>query len=298
MYQETVSVIIPTKANPQRRALLKRAVDSVLTQEGVQAVPIIVVNGSEWDPELVSELLADRRLRVSTLEQADLPTALRRGRELVDGPWFAELDDDDALTPRGLMVRKDMLDKEREIDLVVTNGIRRGTNGDKLHFVEEIAVMQADPLRALFRHNWLLPGSWLCRTDIVGREIFAAIPKFRECTYLGMQFAIKHRIKFLACPTVIYYTDTPQSESKSREYTASLWLPAATRHMLALDLPADVQDKLRLRLGSACLANADYYLRKNNLKAAWDWYRQSLRGPGCWRRALFARRFVYALFSS
>jgi glycosyltransferase involved in cell wall biosynthesis len=97
--QQTISVIIPTKVNPARRALLKRAIESVLAQEDVRVVPIVVINGSERDPELTSEIIADRRFRVVTLENADLPAALRTGREMVDTRWFAELDDDDLLMP-------------------------------------------------------------------------------------------------------------------------------------------------------------------------------------------------------
>lgn len=296
MDPHAISVIIPTKANPQRRALLKRAIQSVLAQENVYAVPIVVVNGSDRDPELMSELVTDRRLRVTTMEQADLPTALRVGRESVETDWFAELDDDDVFMPRALFIRKEALEKEPEFDVVVTNGIRRGTNGDKLHFVEDISIMRADPLRAMRRHNWLLPGSWLCRAEEVGPEIFTAIPKFRECTYLGLQFALKHRIKFLDCPTIIYHTDTPQSESKSQQ--CALGVADATRQMLELDLPLDLRNSLRLALGGACSANANYYLEKKDLCSAWSWYCQSLRGPGKWRRVLFARRFAYALFRS
>ena len=296
MDQQTISVIIPTKANPERRALLKRAIQSVLAQENVHAVPVVVVNGSDRDPELMSELVTDRRLRVTTMELADLPTALRVGRESVDTAWFAELDDDDVFMPGALVTRKEALEKEPEFDVVVTNGVRRGTNGDKLHFVEDISIIRADPLRAMWRHNWLLPGSWLCRADAVGTEIFKTIPKFRECTYLGLQFAIKYRIKFLDCPTVIYHTDTPQSESKSQQY--ALGVAHATRQMLELNLPLDLRRSLRIALGRACSANANYYLEKKDFCAAWSWYCQSLSGPGKWRRVLFARRFAYALFRS
>ncbi len=293
MDQQTISVIIPTKANPARRALLKRAIASVLAQEDVRVVPLIVINGSERDAELTAGITTDRRFRVATLEQADLPIALRTGREMVDTMWFAELDDDDVLMPRALNSRLTALHERPEFDVVVTNGIRRGLESDKLNFVEEIAIMEADPLRAMLRHNWLLPGSWLCRTDAAGIEIFKNIPRYRECTYLGLQFATRLRIKFLNYPTVVYHTETPQSESKSQAY--SLGVADATRRMLELDLPRDVRDHIRMQLGDACSANACHYLKEMDFGVAWDWYCQSLRGPGGWRRSLLARRFAYAL---
>jgi glycosyltransferase involved in cell wall biosynthesis len=291
--QQTVSVIIPTKAHPARRALFKRAIESVLAQEDVRVVPIVVINGSERDPELTSEIIADSRFRVVTLEKADLPAALLRGREMVDTKWFAELDDDDVLMPRALISRLDALDKQPEFDVVVTNGVRRGIDGDKIHFVDDISIIEADPVWAMLRHNWLLPGSWLCQTDSVGIEFFNGIPRFRECTYLGLQFATRLRVKFLDCSTVVYHTDTPQSESKSQAYT--LGVAEATRRMLDLDLPTDVRDHIRRQLGEACSANAYYYLQEKEFSAAWGWYCRSLYGPGGWRRSLFARRFAYAL---
>jgi len=293
---QTISVIVPTKATPARRTLLKRAIDSLLVQEDVRVVPIVVINGPERDAELTSEIAADRRFRVATLEQADLPTALCTGRKMVDTVWFAELDDDDVLMPRALITRIEALNKQPEFDMVVTNGVRRDFNGDKLHFVCDASIIEVDPLRAMLRQNWLLPGSWLCRTDVVGIELFTAIPRFRECTYLALQFATRCRIKFLDCPTVVYHADTPQSESKSREYT--LGGANATRHLLELDLPPDVRDHLRMRLGDACSANANYYLQEKDFRAAWAWYRQSLQEPRGWRRLFFARRFAYAFFRS
>jgi len=195
--------------------------------------------------------------------------------------------------PRALISRLEALDRQPEFDVVVTNGVVRGSGRDKLNFDGDVSVLEADPLRAMLRQNWLLPGSWLCRSDAVGVEFFTGIPRFRECTYLGLQFASRLRIKFLNCPTVVYHTETPQSESKSQAY--SLGIADATRRMLELQLPPDVRDHIRMWLGEACSANAHHYLEDRDFAVAWGWYRQSLRGPGGWRRSLLARQFAYAL---
>jgi hypothetical protein len=295
MLERAVSVIIPTRLVARRRHLIRRAVDSVLSQEGVRAVPLVVINGRESDPELAEDIGADRRLRVATLEHADLPAALHFGRRMVDTAWFAELDDDDVLMPGALRTRVEALENDRQCDAVVTNGIRRGIDGDTLQFVDSVSTIEADAVRAMFSYNWLLPGSWLCRTDSVGVELFKDIPRFRECTYLGLQFATCLRLKFLDCPTVIYHTDTPGSESKTEAYR--LGVADATRRMLTLNLPPDVRDSVRRELGGACLGNADYYLLENDISTAWRWYCESLRGPGAWRRSVFARRFVMPLLN-
>ena len=291
----TVSVIVPTRALRQRGALLRRALDSVSAQEAVCAVPLVVINGPDRDPELTRELHADRRLRVATLEQADLPTALRAGREMVQTNWFTELDDDDVLLPGALAVRVQALEERPEFDAVVTSGFRRDAAGDALS-IDDVRIVEQDPVRALLRHNWLLPGAWLCRTDTVGPGLFEGMPRFRECTYLALRLATSYRIKFLDCPTVVWHADTPLSESKSRGYV--IGGVAALRRILELDLPSDVRAQFRTSISNACNAIADLHLKEGNLKKAWDWHLQSLREPGGWRYLPYTRLLVYALRKS
>lgn len=291
--ERVVSVIIPTKLAARRGPVIRRAIESVLGQEGVCGVPLVVVNGHECDPDLAAEISADHRLRVTTLADANLPAALHAGRRMVDTTWFAELDDDDVLMPGALRTRVEALENDRQCDAVVTNGIRRGVDGDSLHFVENVSTIEADAVRAMVRHNWLLPGGWLCRTDSVGVELFEDIPRFRECTYLGLQFATRLRLKFLDCPTVIYHTDTPESETKTKAY--QLGMAEAMRRLLTLNLPPDVRDSFQRLLGWDCLRNAEHFLQENDVSTAWRWYRESFRGPGGWRRSVFVRRFVMAL---
>jgi glycosyltransferase involved in cell wall biosynthesis len=287
---EAVSVIMPTRARRERGALFRRAVESVLAQENVRAVPLVVVNGPEGNPELTDELRADPRLRVVILEEANLPAALLAGRKMVDTAWFAELDDDDVLLPGALTVRLQALQKQPELDAVVTNGFKRTIAGDTLN-IKEIALVQRDPLRSLFRSNWLLPGSWLCRTDRVGVDFFEGMPKFLECTYLALRLALDCRIRFLDCPTVVYYADTPNSESGSRDY--QLNHVGALRRLLDLHLPPDIQSELRTRIRHGCQGNALLYLQEGRLHEAWRWHFQSFREYGGWRSIRHTPRFIY-----
>src|SRR5215831_17690441 len=105
----TVSVIVPTNALARRRELTWRAINSVLDQTGICAIPTVIVNGPARDRDVTRELEADRRLRVHILEEAGLRNALQVGRRLVDTPWFAELDDDDLLLPGALASRVEAL---------------------------------------------------------------------------------------------------------------------------------------------------------------------------------------------
>jgi len=292
---EAVLVIIPTRARRERGALFRRAVESVLAQENVRVVPLVVINGPNPDPELTAACRADRRLRVTILAEADLPAALMMGRKMVDTRWFGELDDDDILLSGALDVRLQALQKQSEFDAVVTNGILRDATGDKLS-IEDISSVQRDPLRALVRGNWLLPGSWLCRTDRVGTEFFDGMPKFLECTYFAMRLAIGARLIFLECTTVIYHADSPLAESKSRDYKLSH--AGALRRVLDLDLPPDVRAEFRTRIRHACQGNARLYLLEGCLQEAWRWHLQSFCESGGWRSIRHTPRFIYALLRS
>jgi hypothetical protein len=297
MSEETVSVLMPTRAMRHRGALLRRALESVLAQEEVRAVPVVVINGRDHDPELTGELRKDRRLRVAMRDKAGLPAALHHGRELVDTRWFAELDDDDVLLPGALAVRLRALRERPDLDAVITNGIRRRETDDTFS-IPDVRMIEPDPLRALVlrRHYWLLPGSWLCRTDAIGPEFFREMPPYRECTYLALRLAATRRIGFLGCPTVIWHADTPLSESKSRDY--ALAGPAAITRMLELDLPADVRVVLRGMLSRQCHVNAHRHLTEGRVEQAWRWHLRSLLVPGGWRRLPYTRRLLYALLRS
>jgi glycosyltransferase involved in cell wall biosynthesis len=286
---------MPTRCRRERRALLVRALQSVLGQDGVRAIPLLVINGPDRDPAVTRELRSDHRLRVTTLDDASLPAALLTGRGMVDTPWFAELDDDDLLLPGALSRRVQALESGPEYDAVVTNGVKRAATGDTLN-IPDTSVVLGDPLRALSHQNWLLPGSYLCRTDTVGPELFEGMPRYLECTYLAIRLATDYRLQFLDCPTVVWHTNTPRSESKSREYV--LGQVAAIRQLLELGLPSDVRAQLRRRVSNASHDIARLHLREKNLGEAWRWHLRSLRQAGGWRHIGLARRLVTAALTS
>lgn len=290
-----VSVIMPTKALRERQVLLRRALQSILDQEGVRTVPLIVINGPQQDPDLVRKLQSNNHARVRILDDANLPGALAAGRDMVETEWFAELDDDDTLLPGALAYRVRGLDDDAELDAVVTNGIRRSASGDIVH-LDDLPALRRDPLRALLRGNWLLPGSWLCRTRSVGPWLFDGMPAFRECTYLALQFATRCRLQFLERPTVIWHADTPGSDSKSREYV--LAGISAHQRFLELDLPDDVRTSIQRKLPGLQNAIARLHLEDCRLREAWAWHVRSLREPGGWRQLPFTRHFLRALWTS
>jgi len=289
---QAVTVIFPTLARQDRARFLQRAIASVLSQEGVRAVPLVVINGDECDPGVVRELNAEPRIRVTSVPERGIPEALRAGRDLVDTPWFSRLDDDDVMLPGALALRLATLEAQPGLDAVVTNGYRRDASGDTLHVTDSSAV-QRDPLAALLTSNWLLPGSWLCRTTSIGSDIFRDAPHALECTYLAVQLASRHRMLFLEQPTVVWHTDTPGSESKSREW--HLGEADALVRILELELPGDFRESIRQRIAPACHSAASRFLAEGSPAEAWRWHLRSLKEPGGWQYLLYTRYVLAGL---
>lgn len=291
----TVSVIVPTSALPRRRALIWRAINSILDQANICAVPTVIVNGPDRDRDLTRELVADRRLRVHVLEEAGLPNALHVGRRLVDTPWFAELDDDDLLLPGALAARVEALVGSDAHDCVVTNGYRRCAGEDTLN-ISDMSAVARRPLDAFWERNWLLPGSYLCRTDRVGPDVFDGMPDALECSFIALRLATSYRIKFLERPTVIWNEDTPDSLSKSRE--RFLALANAYERLLMLNLPRSIRRKLLERITEEYHSASDRYRREGGRREAWRWHMRSLVRRGGHRYLAYTRRLLWETVAS
>lgn len=289
MPRPQVTVIVPTLALAERRALLERALDSIFGQDGIACSVVMVVNGPQFDAGLVAHLDRKPRITVLRLDAADLPGAFRMGRRSVTARWFTALDDDDYFLPGALALRVDALERSSAKDAVVTNGYCRTHAGDEL-VVSDMAAVGRDPLRALERSNWLLPGAWLCRTDPDSDGLFDGMPRQLECTYLAVRLATTRRLTFLDQPTVVWDTTTPASASKRASHT--LGQPTALRRILELELPPDVRQVFEVRLGNAHHASSELLLNRGRRAAAWEQHLRSLMQPAGWRYLPFTRHLV------
>jgi hypothetical protein len=293
--EPTITVIMPTLARAERAALLIRAIDSVLGQHGVRAVPLVVINGPEADAALVDALAERANVRTIRLPEADLPAALIVGRAAVDSAFFAELDDDDLLLPDALKLRLARLSADAEVGAVVSNGIGRAGGKDAL-LLEDVAAVAADPLRALEARNWLCPGSVLVRTASVPPELFAGMPAYLEWTYLAIRLAQHCRLAFVEEPTFIHHTDTPHGTWASD--ACKLGLPAAFDRLLEIDLPPALRARLEQKRTSAVNAAARADLRAGRVWRAWAWHLRCLLCTDGWRYLPFTRRLIQGLFKT
>lgn len=286
-----VTVVIPSRGLAARATLLWRAIDSVRAQRGVVAVPLVVLNGAQRAPEVEGALRAAPGVRLVVRANADLPSAHRAGREGVDTPWFGTLDDDDILLPGALARRVQALEAHPAADVVVTNGLVRAGDRDTLHVPDGNDVVR-DPLRALLRQNWLLPGAWLARASRVGPELYDGMPRYRECTFLALRFSTAFTMHWDREPTVVYHLGSPHAESRSWDYV--LGQVASVRTLLALPLPAWMRRRLRQEIVAAYHLGADRLWSEGKTGDAWRMHGRTLAAWGGLRHLTFTRHLLAA----
>ena len=153
-----LSVIIPTTCEARRQDTLQRAIASVRDQEGICAEILVVVNGDRFDPGLLDTIKSLPYAKTVYLEVGSLPGALRHGRELVEAPFFAFLDDDDEYLPDALAQRVQVMRDEPSVDFVASNGYIHRDGQDRL-YIDTPEVIHADPLRASSRGTGLPPAA-------------------------------------------------------------------------------------------------------------------------------------------
>jgi glycosyltransferase involved in cell wall biosynthesis len=269
-----ISVIIPTTAKELRGPFLVAALDSLFAQSAHRAVPIVVVNGTSYVPDLLRALQSDKRLRVIYREEPGEMAALAAGRRIVDTEYFGVLDDDDLYLPNALAVRVAALQETPAAAAVITNGHRRTAAGESL-LLENFGQISADPLTQLMRQNWMTPPGALFRTASVGAEIFAEAPTMLEYTYFGLRLASTGTLRFVDVPTFIKQDLLADAITRTNEYV--MLQPRALEYMMTLALPRGVQRRLGQKLAASHHHVSALELSQGHLGPAWRAHLKSLR---------------------
>jgi glycosyltransferase involved in cell wall biosynthesis len=286
---ERIDVIIPTLCDAKRGPLLLRAIESIVSQQGVEAVPVVAVNGNRFDPPTLARLSQRSDIRLIQIPDPSLFRARRAAFETIRSKYFATLDDDDVFLPGALATRLAAIESEPGIDWVVTNGVFVGTEGET-PYIPDIAKTQRNPYGTLLDHCWLCSAGNLFRTSAVAPDIFDAI-RSMDLTYIAFRLlAERKRIKFVDASTFRYFF-YPDSTSKQDYYK----LPAAEaiRVMMDLSVPRWVRRGLAGKYRRAMHDVASYHYRHGRMRDAWLAHLQSLRGlPEFLQYAAFTRRLL------
>ena len=289
MNHPRITVIIPTTCNSARRESLTRAIAGVLSQEGVAVELVVVVNGTRYDPALLSTLRADPRFRVVYQEEGNLPAALRLGRSHVTGEFFSFLDDDDEYLPDALRMRAAHLLADPELDVVATNGLRDAPADAR--YIDDTCGINDDPFAAMIRRNWLASCGGLYRSSAIHLDYFDGKTKHFEWTLLAFRILLaKHKTLFVNVPTYRVY-DSPGSLSKSLEYQRAA--VGFLEYLLSMQPPPRIHRALRRKLTIAHHDLSSQFLQAKDRGNAWRYHFKCLTGPGAWHYLAYTRRLFF-----
>src|SRR6267378_2746293 len=207
----SISAVIPTF---NRRAYIRRAVDSVLAQ----TVPVdeIIIVDDELSTDRIEEAVATwYGAKVRVVKQGGgLSGARRRGVQEARGDWIAFLDSDDDWTPDR---NRQFLEAASQVPLDVAwifGNLRVATDaGDGITLFEEFGLsineslhVFADSLIVQFPFQFgLLQGSLIRRIALLELDCFNEGLQHSEDLLAGFQVACRYR--FAAIPFVVgrYY---------------------------------------------------------------------------------------------
>lgn len=288
-HQATVSVVIPTMAAKERELPLRRAIESIRQSSTTTVKIITVVNGTRADSEICRWLAIQSDIQYERLPTPSLPLAVRRGRELVQTPFFSFLDDDDEYLVGGTDLKSAELSSHAEADLVISSGFRHcGEVDDPI--MTPLDKVPSAPLESLFEFNWLSSCNALFRSDSFPPEFFADPHPYAEWTWLAYKLAMAGKKIASINQATFRINDTPDSLSKSDSYHNAY--QALYRRMLLLKPPPEIARAIRTRMSADWHDQSVRALLRGERLQACTFHISSLMLPGGLRYLPYTRRLV------
>lgn len=279
-----VTVIIPTLAESDRRKSLLKALDNVTHQAGIDAVPLVVINGDRFDPGLRKEIENMKGVETIYCSDAHVANAQAFGVEHVSTPFFSFLDDDDLLTEDALSHRITFMTPG--IDVVVTN-IYIEKNGIRSLLTPDITHFCKDPRNSIFELCWLNSANCLFRSETISAVVFHDRSPYMEWTALAIRLSKSKKIAFSNKATAIYF-DTSQSASKKRAYieAQATLMGTLRRHQYPPETRRLIDHKRCAALNSLSqMASAS-----GDTIDAWKYHIKCLLVPTGWRYLAYTRK--------
>lgn len=234
-----LSVIIPTH---NRRALLSRAVESVLAQRQVE-LELIVVDDASTDgtPQWLASL-TDPRVRYACLEkQSGACAARNRGIEMARGDFIAFQDSDDTWQPEKCLRQMEILDRTGA-DIVFCAFAQYAADGRLLRTYPDPRVCSGFVSFArLLDHSMASTQTILCRAECLRDTRFdESFPRLQDHE-LMLRLSRKWKVYYHADVLVSMYE---QPDSISRSPQKLLW---ACKRLFALYKADYLRDEMALR---------------------------------------------------
>ncbi|TAM96049.1 MAG: glycosyltransferase family 2 protein [Rhodanobacteraceae bacterium] len=287
----SIDVIVRTLADAARSELLFRALDSIQGQTGVDARPIVVVNGQRFDPATLAALERRPGIVLHCEQQASAQLARAAGRRLVTAPYFAYLDDDDVLVAGSLREPLQWLEDHPDCDVMINNGYF-AREGQPLVRFTDIPSHVDHPALSLLDESWLQPGAFMCRTESIPPVMLGSEWSNLEWTHLAFELCAERKhLHFMDIPTV-HYNDTPGSMSKEmRQHEVALDLLQLVCRDPRLD--AEVRRGAYRKFLRSLHDLAWGYWQRGQYGRAWRAHLTSLRPPYTFRYLLFSRKLMW-----
>ncbi|TVP50837.1 MAG: glycosyltransferase family 2 protein [Gemmatimonadales bacterium] len=283
------SIIIATMALRERADTLFRAIESVRKGNHTPLEVLVVVNGQQFDPDLVRRLCHAPLVRTIRLETASFARALEFGVRESSAPYFGFLDDDDEYLPGAVDLRVEALRSRPNAALLASNGFRQVDDQDKLALLN-LAEAERDPLVSLFRENWLPSCGGMFRRSRIPEDLFHDISSHLEWTWVAFQVARRLEVAVLDEPTFRIHS-FPDSQSRSSQYLLNQ--PPALRRILLDCTRQDARAIVRKHLAQSLYRLSNHYLDRKEYRLAWKYHLDCLLcRPEGWRYWKHAARLA------
>lgn len=197
-----VSVIIPTY---NRRQVLLRAIDSVLSQTVVADEIIVVDDGSTDDTRKLLQLTYGERIKVLVQNNKGVSAARNTGIRNSSSAWIALLDSDDEWLPEKLQQQKYVLEHDSNCVLCHTNEIWI-RNGVRVNPMKKHKKTGGDIFEQCLPLCAISPSSALIK-----KELFDTVGMFDESLPacedydLWLRICASHPVNFLDKNLVMKY---------------------------------------------------------------------------------------------
>jgi hypothetical protein len=214
-----VTVIVPTH---NRRHLLREAIDSALTQQGVD-VEVVVVDDRSTDgtAQWLDREYAGKPVRVLANDGPRGPASARNtGLAAARGELVALLDSDDRFLPGHLAAARDAFERHPEVDVLFGSAVyeRNGISDDYMgpNFARKLAtapVALAEPSLRVFKPEFLdhllAHGCWFNLSSVVLRRTAASMRmdedlRVAEDYLFWVRLSQQHRFGCLTEPQIRY----------------------------------------------------------------------------------------------
>lgn len=237
-----VTVIIPTLCEAKRAAGLERAILSIQNSSHTSVKILLVINGQYFDHKLVASLKNRTDIKVLQIAEGSAPLAHSVGRQAVTTELFSFLDDDDELLPNALDIRIKKLDNNKNADVIVCNGYKH-INSKDMPVYTDIESVPKEPLKSLYRENWLSSCNSMFRTSSIKLGYFDDPHPYMEWTWLAYKLCMNNITVIVANDMTFRCYDTPDSLSKSSTFMESR--VTLYQRMLAMNPPTDIRNIIK-----------------------------------------------------